>query len=416
MKLWLEGRNGIAGDMLVAALLDLGAPKEALDRALASLGVEGLSYTVTPGTSMGQAGLHFNVAMPHEHHHHDHEEHHEGHDHAEGEHHEHHHHHEHRHLADIVALLEKGELTPRAKTLALAAFQRVAEAEAKAHGTTIDAVHFHEVGAIDSIADIVGACVLFDALGAPECIVDGLTEGTGTIQCAHGELPVPVPAVLNVAQAASIPLRRDASVTTELVTPTGIALAATFRTTDKVPETLRIAKVGIGLGTREIGRPNTLRALLLEEDPAPAEPPMWQIVTNLDDATGETLAVATEALMAAGARDVCIVPILMKKGRPAHQIQVLADDDKREALETLLLRETPAIGLRRWKVERTTLQRTTEVLTLPEGIVHLKRSVGPEGIVHLKPELDDLKVLAQRMGRTVEEVNIQVLSLARGNR
>ena len=394
MLLWLEGACGIAGDMTVAALLDLGAPRAALDVALASLGVEGLAYEVRRDVSHGLAGTRFTVRKAHDHAH--------GHSHAHG--------HPHRHLADIEALIARGALTERARALASRAFRLVAEAEAKAHGCTVGEVHFHEVGAVDSIADIVGACALYDALGAPECVVDGLTEGHGTVMCAHGELPVPVPATLNIAAATAIPLRR-ADVPTELITPTGIALAATFRARDALPERFRVAKVGVGLGTREIGRPNALRALLLEEETTPGR--VWQIVTNLDDATGETLGHAVETLMAAGARDVCLLPCTMKKGRPAYQLQVLADEAKLPILEPLLFRETPAIGLRKWPVERTCLPRTTSRVALPEGEVRVKRCDTPAG-PRLKPEHDDLVALAARSGRPLATLFTEALAAAHG--
>lgn len=396
MLLWLEGACGIAGDMTVAALLDLGAPREALDAALASLGVEGLRYRVSRAASHGLAGLRFAVEgadAGHAHH---------AHGQPAG--------HPHRRLADIEALIARGALTARARALALRAFRRVAEAEAKAHGCEVREVHFHEVGAVDSIADIVGACVLYDALGAPECVVDGLTEGCGSVACAHGTLPVPVPATLNIAAASGIPLRR-ADVPTELITPTGIALAATFRTRATLPERFRVAKVGVGLGTRDIGRPNALRALLLEETAAPDR--VWQVTTNLDDATGETLGHAMEALMAAGARDVCCLPCLMKKGRPAHQLQVLADETRLPEIEAALFRATPAIGLRRWPVGRTCLPRETLRVTLPEGAVRVKRSVGPGG-ARLKPEHDDLLALAARSGRPPAELAAEALAAADG--
>lgn len=396
MLLWLEGACGIAGDMTVAALLDLGAPRAALDDALASLGVEGLRYEVSRGASHGIAGVRFAVEG-------------EGHAHG-GAHHHHHHHHPHRHLADIEALIARGALTERARSLALKAFRFVAEAEAKAHGCAVEAVHFHEVGAVDSIADIVGACVLYDALGAPDCVVDGLTEGCGTVVCAHGELPVPVPATLNIAAAAAIPLRR-ANVPTELITPTGIALAAAFRTRAALPASFRVVRAGIGLGSRDIGRPNALRALLLEEEAPPER--IWQLVTNLDDVTGETLAHASEALMAAGARDVCALPCTMKKGRPAYQLQALADEALLPSIEATLLRETPAIGLRKWPVGRTCLPRTTLRVALPEGEVRVKRCDAPDG-PRLKPEHDDLAALATRTGRPLAALAAEAVEAARG--
>lgn len=246
--LYLEGSCGISGDMTVAALLDLGgeSARSALDAALGSMDLDGLEYSVSTGRSYGISGCCFHVILPH---HHDHHEH--GHD-----------HHEHRNLEDVCKLLESGKMTSSARELAKQIFRIVAEAEAKAHGCRIEEVHFHEVGALDSIADIAGIAVLFDHLGISECIVTGLSEGSGSVHCRHGELPVPVPAVLNIAQKYEIPLRHT-GIDGEMVTPTGIAAAAALRTRNEMPETFIVEKTGIGLGTRDFGRANILRAMIL---------------------------------------------------------------------------------------------------------------------------------------------------------
>ena len=247
--LYIEGAAGISGDMTVGALLSLGASQERLKAVLDSLKLgDEFSYVISEKASYGIAGTDFDVILPHRHHHHEHG---------------HHHHHEHRNLADVEAVIDRGEMSDQARALAKRAFRFVAEAEAKAHGKPLDEVHFHEVGAIDSIVDIVSAAVLFDDLGETECVVTGLTEGSGTVMCAHGELPVPVPAVLNIAAATGVPLRVS-DVKGECVTPTGIALAAAFRTRETLPAAYRVKGVGIGLGKRDYGRPAILRIMKIE--------------------------------------------------------------------------------------------------------------------------------------------------------
>ena len=249
--LYIEGAAGISGDMTVGALLSLGSSQERLKAVLDSLKLgDEFSYVISEKASYGIAGTDFDVILPHRHHHHEHGHH-------------HHHHHEHRNLADVEAVIDRGEMSDRARALAKRAFRFVAEAEAKAHGKPLGEVHFHEVGAIDSIVDIVSAAVLFDDLGETECVVTGLTEGSGTVMCAHGELPVPVPAVLNIAAATGVPLRVS-DVKGECVTPTGIALAAAFRTLETLPAAYRVKGVGIGLGKRDYGRPAILRIMKIE--------------------------------------------------------------------------------------------------------------------------------------------------------
>jgi len=242
----------MSGDMTVGALLSLGARAERLKETLDSLRLDDeFSYVIAQKSSYGIAGTDFDVILPRHHHH--------EHDHP----HEHHHHYEHRNLTDVEAIIERGAMSDRARALAKKAFRFVAEAEAKAHGKPIEEVHFHEVGAIDSIVDIISAAVLFDDLGETECVVTGLTEGTGTVMCAHGELPVPVPAVLNIAAATGIPLR-PSETKGECVTPTGIALAAAFRTRDTLPPAYKVLGIGTGLGKRDYGRPAILRILRIE--------------------------------------------------------------------------------------------------------------------------------------------------------
>ncbi|MEI3039037.1 MAG: LarC family nickel insertion protein [Victivallales bacterium] len=250
--LYLEGASGISGDMTVAALLDLGASETKLSAVLESLHLEGFRWQISRKKSYGIEGCDFDVILEEHHHNHGDDGHHHG-------------HHEHRNLTDVYEVIDRGEMTDGARELARKIFRIVAEAEAKAHGCPIGEVHFHEVGAIDSIADIVAAAVLVDDLGITDCIVTGLTEGSGFVHCQHGDLPVPVPAVLNIARTYGIPFR-PGNVQGEMVTPTGIAIAAALRTRETLPARYFVEKTGIGLGKRDFGRANLLRAMILREE------------------------------------------------------------------------------------------------------------------------------------------------------
>ena len=379
--LYLEGACGISGDMLVAALADLGGNRAKVAAALAPLAHEGLRFDFLVGSSYGQAGLRFVTVLPPE----------AGKDDTPGH---AHHHHAHRHLADVTHLLGHLPLSAGARSLAERAFQLVAEAEAKAHGCTIEQVHFHEVGALDSLADIVAAAVLADDLGIAECVVTGLTEGCGTVHCAHGELPVPVPAVLNIAVATALPLRPSA-VQGERVTPTGIALAAALRTRSALPPSFCVERVGIGLGERDFGCPNLLRAMVLSvADPAEL---VQVLEANLDDCTGEVASMAAERLRALGARDVVMVPCLMKKGRPGFLLQVLADAPLLPALTACLFRETTTIGVRSYPVQRTCMTREVVTLSTRYGVVQGKRCAFGE-LVRVYPEQASVQAVAAAAG------------------
>lgn len=384
--LYLEGASGISGDMTVAALLDLGANREKLDAVLKSMNLEGFEYQVSRKSSYGIAGTDFDVIL-HDHHHHEHE-------------HEHGHHHEHRNLDDVCAVIDRGTMTDGARELAKKIFRIVAEAESKAHGVPVSEVHFHEVGAIDSIVDIVSAAVLIDDLGIRECVVTGLAEGSGYVHCQHGDLPVPVPAVLNIAQAHGIALRTSAA-NGEMVTPTGIAIAAALRTRDRLPAEYKVEKVGIGLGKRDFGRANILRAMILEETLDPEQ--MYVLETNIDDATGEALGLALEKLMAAGASDAHFLPCFMKKNRPAYLLRVIAAAPEIPALERIIFESTTTIGMRKLPVDRTCMDREIRTVELPFGTVSVKRCTW-NGVVRNYPEYESVRELAERTGKEFQLV------------
>lgn len=398
--LYLECATGISGDMTVAALLDLGASKIKLLAALESLNVEGYSVSITRANSHGVNACSFDVELDHEYGHHGHEEHdhtHEGHEH----HHEHghvHHPHTHRNLADVTAILNSGSLTPRARGLALKIFGIVAEAESKAHGKPVEEVHFHEVGAIDSIVDIAAAAVCLDDLGIDDVVITGLSEGTGFVECQHGQLPVPVPAVANIAAAAGLPLR-ILPVQGEMVTPTGAAIAAAIRTRSALPESFTIQKIGLGAGKRDFGMPNVLRAMLIEETASGDAPPagITVIETNIDDSTGETLGLAMDSLLDAGALDVHYVPAFMKKNRPAWLLRVICREADIPAMERIIFTETSSIGVRRIRAERTCLARTVVDVALPAGPAKVKRCTF-DGQTFYYPEYESIKALAAASG------------------
>ena len=344
----------------------------------------------------------------HEHHHeHEHDEHHH-HDHGHGEehHHDHDHHHVHRGLPEITAIIEAGEMTDNARKLAHKIFGIIAEAEAKAHNTPVDQVHFHEVGAIDSIVDIVSAAVCLDDLHVDEVIIPSVTEGTGTVRSQHGILSIPVPAVTNIVAAEGLDLKIS-NIKGELVTPTGAAVAAAFRTSKELPDEFRIRRIGLGAGKRQYECPGILRAMLIEYDEkTTAQVSSDQIVrleTNIDDCSGEILGYTLERLMEAGARDAFYQPVFMKKNRPAWLLTVICKEDKREALEEIIFRETTTIGIRRSVMERTILEREILTVKTAYGDAQVKKCTTGSS-VRFYPEYETAASLSRSAGVPLQEV------------
>ena len=456
-SLYLECNAGISGDMLVAALLDLGADKEALDKALQSIPAKGFEYKISRVSKAGvdccdfdvildeehanhdhdMAFLHGNgdaVVHSHEHehehhhdheheheheHHHDHEhehehEHHHDHDH-EHEHshvpHEHHHHHEHRGLQEVIAIIDATDMSAAAKALALKIFDIIADAEAKAHAVEKNAVHFHEVGAIDSIVDIVAIAVCADSLGVENVIVPELCEGRGTVRCQHGVLPVPVPATANIMQRFGFNVRL-LPVQGEFVTPTGAAAAAALMTTDELPQSFKILGIGLGAGKRQYERPSILRALMIEDNAQKKNSVnsndlqtdcICQLQSDIDDCSGELLGYTLERLLAAGALDAHYQPVFMKKSRPAWELTVICREENRAKLETLIFAETTTIGIRRARMERTVLPRRRDVVHPAYGDVAVKRCLLDSG-ERCYVEYDSAAKLAQEQGVPLQDI------------
>ena len=447
--LYLECYSGISGDMTVAALLDLEADRSVLDRVLKSLKVSGFETKISRVVKSGIDACDFDVVLDKEHENHDHDmeylhgHHHKGHEnnhfynhnHAhedEAEHfhsHEHNHahgagsaqdrhHHEHRGIKEITYIIEHSAMTENAKKIALRIFEILAEAESKAHNVPVDQVHFHEVGAVDSIVDIVSVAVCLDDLDVTEVIVPVLCEGRGTVRCQHGILPIPVPAVANIVSANHLYLKMT-EVEGELVTPTGAAIVAAVKTKDKLPETFEIQKIGIGAGKRQYECPGILRAMIIsqsaETDEAKAQTEevknpeirnnskaenqetkdtIIKMETNIDDCSGEVLGFVMERLMKAGARDVHYVPVFMKKNRPAWVLNVICKEEDIETLQNIIFEETTTIGIRYSRMERTILPRETRTLPTPWGEVQVKVCT-LNGKEQLYPEYESVAQLSR---------------------
>lgn len=405
--LFLDCASGISGDMTVAALLDLGASRQRLDNALASLPIGGFEIVVSRVSKCGLAACDFDVRVDEAHENHDHDmawlfghEHDEWHTH---EHDDHGHAHGHRKLADVLAILNASLLSERAKATAVRIFELLADSEAQAHGTTRDQVHFHEVGAVDSIVDIVAASVCLDDLDIERVVVTELAEGHGTVRCAHGIIPVPVPAVCAIASACGLPLR-PSGVHGELVTPTGAAIAAAVRTDSELPERYTIKKIGLGAGKRSYeGCPGVLRAMLIEVVETEPADTVCKLECDIDDCPGEALGHIIELLMAAGAREAHCLPLVTKKGRPAWQLQVICAEESRAALENLIFEETTTIGIRRTNMERTVLPRRIVAIETSLGPMQAKEVVLPSGRTRAYPEHAQVAAVAQQAGVSYQE-------------
>ena len=413
-KLYLECYSGISGDMTVAALLDLGVDPDRLQHALASLPLNGFSTCISRVNKAGIDACDFDVVLEEENHDHDMEylyghehEHEHGHEHHHdhGHSHHHHHHHEHRGLAEIRDILEHSDLSANAKVLAVKIFQIIAEAEAKAHGLPVEEVHFHEVGAVDSIVDIAAVSFCIDELGIEDVIVPFLSEGTGTVRCQHGILPVPVPAVTNIAEAHGLSLHMTQT-KGELVTPTGAAIVAAIRTSDSLPTDFKILKTGIGAGKRAYERPSLLRAMLIEESPAvqAREDYIVKLESNIDDCTGEQLGHVMEMLFDAGARDVHYFPVFMKKNRPGYQLNVICTEDRIDTLLRIVFEQTSTIGVRIQRMERAVLPREIRRVATSLGEVRVKTVTLPGGETRSYPEYDDVAALCRATGKPFPDV------------
>ncbi len=409
--LCLEPVGGIAGDMFLALALDLGVPLDALERGLAALPLTGYRLVASRAERHALSGTHLDVVIdgapeteahahgdpsPHDHNH-DHADHH-GHPHAHGPG-AHGGAHEHRSWASIRAMIQSSGLSQPVKARALSIFERIARAEAAVHGVSVESVTFHEVGAVDSIVDVVGSALAVELLGAPEIVCAPPPMGSGLARRAHGMMPIPPPATLEVLLGREVRFEGRG----ELTTPTGAALVAALTREGPFPEMI-LEKVGYGVGTSEFAdRPNVLRGLLGRRSHG-ADAGTFALEANLDDATPQLLAHVLEMLLEKGALDAWIAPVTMKKGRPGHLLGALCPGPSRAALTELLLRETPTLGVRAFRVERTALERRFEEVETPFGKVKVKLGLLSGRRVNASPEFDDCARVAKEKGAPLKDV------------
>ena len=452
--LYLQCAMGAAGDMLTAALSELLPAPDAIVARMNGLGLPGVKVEREYKTSAGVRGAHMHVyihgeeeescdvpggdvhrtdaghAHPHDHvhdhehehehehkheheHEHEHEHHHDydqPHDHDHGHDHDHHHDHDHGHghhhhhssMADIRAMVAAMPVKDKVKEDVLAVYQIIAEAESTVHGASVDEIHFHEVGTMDAVADVTAVCLLLDEIGADRIVCSPVHVGSGMVRCAHGVLPVPAPATALILQG--IPCY-SGSIEGELCTPTGAALLKHFADSFGPMPTMRVEKIGTGLGTKEFPAANMLRAFLGETETE--EEGIEQLSCNLDDCTGEEIGYAFEQLLAAGALDVFTTPIQMKKSRPATLLTVLCRTADAPALTELLLRHTTTLGVRRQHCARTALARRIETRETKFGPVRFKIAEGG-GVTRCKPEFEDVARIAREHDLTYREVLAQL--------
>jgi uncharacterized protein (TIGR00299 family) protein len=367
---YLDCLSGISGDMTLGALVDAGIELARLSAAVESLGLPGCRLAAREVTKLGFRATQVTVEYEPEH--------------------------RHRHLAEILEMIDGGRLTDAQKDLARRIFTRLAEAEAKVHGTTPERVHFHEVGAADSVADIVGAAVGWDLLGADRVVASAVATGTGTFEMAHGVSSIPAPATAELLRG--IPLA-ESSVRSELTTPTGAAILATVVDSFGPLPSMTIRRIGCGAGQKDLReQPNVLRLFVGESVEGEAGEQVWVLETNLDDISGELVGYCTTRLWEAGALDVYTTAIQMKKNRPGVKLSVLCRASDAEAVEAILFQETTTLGVRRWPVSRNVLVRRPHRVQTEWGPVEGKLGWLGRGTPRFAPEFESCRRVAAEHG------------------
>jgi uncharacterized protein (TIGR00299 family) protein len=371
--------SGISGDMVLGAVIDAGVPADAIRAAIDSLGLP-IKLEVEKVKRCGFAATKVNVE-------------------AEDQ-------EEYRFLPDVEAILAKGAITAKQRELAMTIFRKVAVAESTVHGMPLERVHFHEVGALDSIADIVGAAVGLDLLSVEKFTSTPVPTGSGTVKCAHGIMPVPTPGTAELLKGAPL---APSVIKTELTTPTGAAILTTVVSEYTATPAMTIERIGHGSGMKDfIEQPNILRLMLGtangQRELAGESDMVVVLETNLDDITPEVVGFTIERLFAAGAFDVFAVPIQMKKNRPGVLLSVICDEEKAKELEAILFRETGTFGIRRTRAARSKLQREAVSVQTPWGLVKAKRGWGADGFEVLTPEYEDCARVAREHNVPLRDV------------
>lgn len=428
--LYLECNMGAAGDMLAAALLELHPQPEEFVRRMNSLGIPGVEFSAQPAVKCGITGTHVSVTVhgeeeesqdvylhhhdhhhDHDHHHHDHDHHHHDHEHShdhDHEHHDHdhdHHDHDHGHghhhhagMGDIRHILSHLDIPQDVREDAEEVYELIALAESHAHGRPVEEIHFHEVGALDAVADVVAVCWLIHDLEPEQILASPVHVGWGQVRCAHGILPVPAPATAHILR--DVPTY-GGSVEGELCTPTGAALLKHFAQSFGPSPVMRVEKIGYGMGKKDFEAANCLRAMLGETQEG--RETIAQLCCNLDDMTPEALGFVQERLWEAGALDVTTTPVGMKKNRPGVLLTCMCRLEDRERLVSLLFRHTTTLGIRESQCSRYTLSRSQRSLETPWGPVRIKTSAG-WGVTREKPEYEDLAKIARDQDLPLDKV------------
>jgi pyridinium-3,5-bisthiocarboxylic acid mononucleotide nickel chelatase len=380
---YLDCVGGLAGDMLLAALLDVGAELETLRSVPTALGIDGVEIGVERVERHGIGALHLRIEAPDDH--------------------------DHRRYAEIRNLVEAADLPERARTGSLGAFRRLAEVEGGIHGVSPEEVHFHELGSLDTLIDVCGAFVLLDELGIERVVSSPLPFARGLVTAAHGVLPLPAPATLGLLEGAALV---GVDTEAELVTPTGAAIAATVVDEWGALPLLTLEAVGYGAGTRDFpDRPNVVRVVLGAESTRPTGRVVL-LETNLDDFVPELVPDAVERCYEAGALDVWTMPVQMKKGRPGFVVSVLARPELQSEIARVLLEETSALGVRVARLDRYELEREERIVEVDGGRVRVKVGLLDGRVVNLAPEHDDCATVARSTGRPVKSVWAEALARA----
>lgn len=376
--LYLSCFSGISGNMFIGALLDAGLPEADFRKMVSALPISGYKLKIEPVMKQGIKATHFDVIL----------------DHSE--------HHVHRHLADITRIIEDADLSDRVKKRSSAVFTKLAEAEAKVHGTTVEKIHFHEVGAADAIIDVVGTLFALEKLGIEQVYAGSLRTGRGFIQCAHGSMPIPAPATAELL--TGIPYKQG-DIEKELLTPTGAALLATLcEGFGDLPDGFVSEKIAYGAGGWDLDIPNVLRAQFGQLRCGADSSDLLVLETNIDDCNPQIFDYAIERLFEAGALDVWLTPVQMKKNRPAVTLSVLVRPALQDAMETILFAETTTIGIRCYAVTRTATERREETADTPWGPVRIKTSSIKGKMYSVTPEFEDCRNLARTYGVPLKDV------------
>lgn len=394
--LYFDCSSGISGNMTLGALLDIVGDENYLLEELKKLNVDGYKIEISKQVKNGITGTYVDVILENEHdHEHEHNHAHE-HDHA----HEHHHHHEHRNLYDVNTIIDNSSLEENTKDLAKRIFLRVAKAESKVHNKPLDEVHFHEVGAIDSIVDIVGTAILIDKINPDKIIASVVNDGYGFIECAHGTMAVPVPATSEIFAASNVKFRQI-DIDTELVTPTGAAIIAELAEDFTTLPAMVTEKIGWGTGTKDLKIPNVLKVYYGEIQEENQNFVVME--TNIDDCSGEILGYTSEKLFANGALDVFYTPIFMKKNRPAYRLSVTCRKEDMFKLQNIIFKETTTIGIRYRFESRTELGREIVEIDTKYGKIRAKK-VTNNSETYVYPEYESMKKIAEENNITLKEL------------